>query len=118
VDQDRLNIARGEAKKLNVTTAQEEEFAGDIAVTVEGLPEGVEVLPATEVKPEKGPPLDEGPKYRFRPKTETASILLMARADAQVTEMPRFVRVVCRPVVRGVVGAPVLVKELPLMVIR
>ena len=118
VDQDRLNIARGEAKKLNVTTAQEEEFAGDIAVTVEGLPEGVEVLPATEVKPEKGPPLDEGPKYRFRPKTETASILLMARADAPVTEMPRFIRVVCRPVVRGVVGAPVLVKELPLMVVR
>ncbi len=118
VDQDRLNIARGAAKKLNVTTAQEEEYAGDIAVTVEGLPEGVEVVPATEVKPEKGPPLDEGPKYRFRPKTETASLLLMARTDAPVTEMPRFIRVVCRPVVRGVVGAPVLVKELPLMVVR
>jgi hypothetical protein len=118
VDQDRVNIARGEAKKLNVTTAQEEEFGGEVAVTVEGLPAGVEILPATEVKPEKGPPLDEGPKYRFRPKTETASILLLARGDAPVTEMPRFIRVVCRPVVRGVVGAPVLVKELPLMVVK
>jgi hypothetical protein len=118
VDADRLNIARGEAKKLNVTTAQEEEFSGDIAVAVEGLPDGVDIVPATEVKPEKGPPLDEGHKTWFRPKAETASILLMARADAPLTGMPKFVRVVCRPVVRGVVGAPVLVKELPLMVVK
>ena len=118
VKEDHVNLVPGEATKLNVVTGQEEGFTGDIAIAVEGLPPGVSAFPATEVKPDKGPPLDEGYKDRFVPKKETASIILVASVDAAATSSPQFVRVVVHPVINGVLGSPLAAKEIPLMITK
>jgi hypothetical protein len=114
--EDRLNLKQGQARKLTVTTAQEEGFEHDIAVTLEGLPEGVQLLPGTQVEPDKGPPLDEGEKDRFVPKTEKAILMLLAEASAPATSMPRLVQVSARVVIDGKVGPRLAVKRIPVMV--
>ena len=114
--EDRLNLKPGQARKLTVATAQEEGFEHDIAITLEGLPEGVQLLPGTQVEPDKGPPLDEGEKDRFVPKTEKAILMLLAEASAPATSMPRSVQVSARVVVGGKVGPRLAVKRIPLMV--
>jgi hypothetical protein len=117
VTEDRVNLKAGGAKKLTLTADQEEGYNGDIAFAVENLPAGVEALAAVEVKPDIHPPLDEGFKERFLPKSQTAAILLVAGADARVMKTPQLVRVTARPVVGGELGAPTLVGEIPLMVV-
>ena len=77
----------------------------------------MEALPGTEPEPEKGINPDEGPKERFVPKSQKATVLLVAREDAPATAMPRMIRIVARPVVGGSLGPPQLVREVPLMVI-
>jgi hypothetical protein len=118
VKEDHVNLVPGEATKLNVVTGQEEGFTGDIAITVEGLPSGVSAFPGTEVKPDKGPPLDEGYKERFVPKKETASIILAASVDAAATSSPQFIRVVVHPVINAAMGSPLAAKEIPLMITK
>ena len=117
VAEEQLNIVRGEARKLNVTTDQEEGYQGEVAVVVEGLPEGVSALPGTEVKAEGGPPLDEGEKEKFVPPSQTATVILAAAESAPLSVEPQFIRVVARPVVGGKLGKPLHVAELPLMVV-
>ncbi len=112
-----VNLVRGEAKKLNVTTDQEEGYQGEVAVVVENLPEGVSSLPGTEVKPVGGPPLDEGEKEKYVPPSQTATVILAAAESAPLSVEPRFIRVVARPVVGGKLGKPLRVAELPLMVV-
>jgi hypothetical protein len=116
VQEDHLNLRAGEVKKLNVTTAQEEGYQGEIAVTVEELPAGVTATPGTEVKPDQGSNPDEGNKERFVPKKEVVTILIMASPDAHVTPTPRLVRVIARPVIDGALGHQVVAKEIPMMV--
>ncbi len=116
--EDRINVVRGEARKLTLTTGQEEGFGGDIALTVENLPPGVEALPGTEVETDRGINPDEGPKDKFLAKTQKATILLMASKDAALTSSPRFLRVKARPVVDGKPGMPIPVAEIPLMVVE
>src|SRR5262249_61110765 len=115
VREDHINLTPGQAKKLNVMTVQEEGFKGDIVIYVEGLPPGVTSLPGTEVKPDKGTPLDEGYKERFAPKAEAVSILLVAD-EAAATPSPQVIRVLGRPIINGVLGPPLSAKEIPLMI--
>ncbi|MBM3800856.1 MAG: hypothetical protein FJW26_00945 [Acidimicrobiia bacterium] len=115
---DHVNLVQGEARKLAVTTAQEEGFAGDIALALEGLPPGVEAFPATEVKPDKGPPLDEGYKERFLPKTDSATIILAAADNASVTTVPKSIRITARPIVGGQPGSLLVVRDILLMVVK
>ena len=117
VEQEQINLERGGAKKLTVTTDQEEGFGGEIALKVEGLPPGVDAVTGTEVDPDRGPPLDEGHKKRFVPKSQTAVIMLVASEDAPLTRWPKFIRVVARPVVDGKIGPPLPLEEIPLMVV-
>jgi len=118
ISADRLNLVKGGSKKLNVTTGQEEGYADEVAISVEGLPEGVTALPGTEVKPDRGINPDEGPKERFLAKTETATILLTVGGNAPVTERPRLITIVARPVVKGVLGLPLRSTDVPLMVVQ
>ena len=116
--QDRVNLKRGSARKLTLITEQEEGFDGEIALSVENLPEGVDAYPGTDVEPDRGPPLDEGYKERFVPKTQKATLMLFARADALLTRMPQFVRLRARPVIGGQPGELLKVREVPLMVVE
>jgi hypothetical protein len=113
----RLNIVPGEAKKLLVLTDQEEGFDGQVAVSIEGLPQGVEAFPATEVEPERAHPLDAGKKERFRPAQQVATIVVAAAADAPRTRLPKVIRVKARPVVNGAPGPVLPVQTIPVMVV-
>lgn len=117
VQQDRLNLVPGEAGKLTVTTGQEEGFAGQILLRVEGLPPGVEVLPGTDYRPETPPHLDQGPRERYMPQQGATSIMVVAAEDAPATRMPSILRIRARPVVSGKVGPLLPVGKVHLMVL-
>jgi hypothetical protein len=112
-----LNLVRGEAKKVIVLTEEEEGFDGQIALNFEGLPPGVEVVPATEVEPERARPLDVSKKDRYRPGQQVATILLIAAPDAPVTRLPYMAILKARPVVNGRAGPALPVQVLPVMVV-
>jgi hypothetical protein len=116
---DRINLVAGTAKKLTVRTSLEEGFAGTVVATLEGLPPGVEVLPASETAPDDTPRLDQGDKRRFLPQTSTTTLVLIARHDSPITRVPHFVRAVVTPVYPdGSMGKSFSVQPVPLMVTR
>ena len=116
--EDRINLFAGQAGKLTLVTQQEEGFAGEIAISVEGLPEGVSAFTGTEVEEKKHPGDASVKQESFVSKTQKATIILMAAADAPATVMPEMIRLRARPVVTGNPGQLLPVGEIPLMVIR
>jgi hypothetical protein len=114
---DRINLIAGQAAELGLTSELEEGFAGGVAFTVENLPPGVQAVPGAEVEPEHVPLPDEGRKERYRPKSQRATVMLLARANAPLTRMPHIIRIIANPVANGLIGAPLPVGEFPLMVI-
>ena len=117
-DTDRLNLVAGQASKIAVTTDQEEGFSGDIALVLEGLPEGVEFFPGTEVKAYQGPVPEDGLRPRFAPTSESVIIVLLAGADAPATPLPVKLRLLARPISDDGPGPGLLIKEIPTMVVR
>ena len=116
--EDRLNLVVGEAKKLTVVTEQEERFDGEIAVLVENLPPGVQALPAAERESHQGVPFEKVHSQRFVPERNQVSLLFFASPDAPITLRPHFTRVRVLPVVHGLPGSPLMVREIPVMVIK
>ena len=116
--QDRVNLVAGEARKLTVTTGQEEGFDGEVVIGVEGLPRGVEALTGAKVE-DDGPLADPSVRERsFVPKTQKATIILLAKADAPATSMPKVVRFKARPIVNGKPGTEISIGKMVLMVLR
>lgn len=115
---DRLNLIPGVTTKLVVTTEREEGFEGDLALSVENLPSGIQVLPGNELQPDRPPVFDEGEKDRFLPKSQRATILLVVSPEAPATGQLQMVRVIARPVVQGELGPPLLVGEIPAIVVQ
>jgi hypothetical protein len=116
---DRINISPGVPKKLRVSINVEEGLPDSFMVTMEGLPPGVQVLPASQTDPDATPPLDEGDKYRFLPKTSYAMIMLAARGDCPVTPMPVMTRLVVTTVQPdGTISRPLAVQPVPLVVVK
>ena len=101
IELDRVNLYPGEAKKVNVIVSREEGFAGDLAVSVDNLPEGVEVLPGADMGPELGLPQDQGRKEVFAGEDQVVTLLLAVRPDAPPTAAPRWLRCHLRPVNPG-----------------
>lgn len=118
VQQDRLNLVPGEAGKLTVTTGQEEGFAGQILLQVEGLPPGVQALPATDFRPDTPPHLDQGPKERYMPQQSATSVMIVAAEAAPATRMPSILHIRARPVVSGKMGPLLPVGKVHLMVLE
>ena len=116
IAEDHLNLNPGEVKKISIITDQEEGFDGYIGLAAEGLPQGVRTMMATEVVPEKPPPLNDGKKHRYVAKNHVATLLVVADADAPATMMPSKVKIKATPVRAGRMGNPVEVKELLVMV--
>lgn len=117
-DTDRLNLVAGQARKITVTTDQEEGYSGDIALVLDGLPEGVEFYPGTEVKAYQGPVPEDGFKTRFAPRSESVTIVVLAGADAPATSLPVKLRLLARPISDDGPGPGLLIKEIPTMVVR
>ncbi len=118
VQEDAANLVPGEASKLTIITDQEEGFGGEVVLKIEGLPRGVEALAGADVEPDTAPPFPEVHKERFVPKSKKTTIVLVTAADAPATEMPAVARVIAWPVVGGKLGAPLKVKDLPVMVLK
>ena len=118
----RINLMAGQARKLTLILDHEEGFftpSNQIAVTVDGLPEGVELFPATSRYQGPGqpdPPEILGPTNHL-PTSEKVAVVLHAREDASVTMLPAWITVNARPLVGGIPGAKLTVKRIPLMVL-
>ncbi|MBM3739940.1 MAG: hypothetical protein FJW39_29625 [Acidobacteria bacterium] len=115
--EDRVNLEAGLSKPLTVRVDREEGFKGFVSISVEGLPAGVTAVPGLENPVEQPPLPNAGRRERYYPVPQTATVILSAAPDAAPGESPVLARVVVRPVVDGVIGDPVLSKELPVMVV-
>ncbi len=118
---DHINLRSGETRKLSVVTEPEEGFDGEIALTLENLPAGVQALAAatTTVNPrllETGNGRGAMHKERFFPPRHLATIVLVAGRDAPPTPMPQRVRLTARPIVDGKIGKALAVQEILLMI--
>ncbi len=117
VTEDHINLAAGGSRPLTVTIDREEGFSGYVTVAVEGLPVGVTAVAALDNPIEK-PPLPNGGKLeRYIAKDQRTALMLVAAADAPLTEIPARARVVVRVVGKGAGLHPVAVKEIPIMVV-
>jgi hypothetical protein len=117
VAEDHVNLEVGSSLPLNVGIDREEGFSGYITVGVEGLPTGVTAVAALENPAEK-PPLPNGGRLeRYVAKEQRTSVMLVAAADAPLSDMPATVRVVVRVVSSGRTQEPIAVKEIPLMIV-
>lgn len=101
IELDKVNLHPGEAKKVNVIISREEGFSGELAVSVDNLPEGVQVLPGADMGPELGLPQDQGRKEYFAGEDQVVTLLLVVRPDAPPTSIPRWIRFNLRPVQPG-----------------
>jgi hypothetical protein len=118
IKEDRINLTPGEAKKLTITANQEEGFDGQIAVMVDDLPAGVQVVAAAEVEPDRGPSFAKLHPERFLPKSQKITLVMIASEDAPITALPRFVNVKARPIVNGKLGTLFPVRTIPVMVVK
>ena len=117
IDEDRLNLAPGEAKTVRVAFDREEDFRGAVAVSAESLPAGVSVVAGADYEPEKDSPPARANRERYVPRNERAVVVFTASPDAPPTRAPQVVRLVVRPVVDGKTGAILATREIPVVVI-
>ncbi|MEZ5401295.1 MAG: hypothetical protein R2729_16615 [Bryobacteraceae bacterium] len=117
-DADCLNLTAGKAQKLSIVTDQEEGFDGYVVLSMEGLPAGVHAVPATEVEPDTPPATSTGKRERFVSKSQKATLVLLPAKDAPPSPAPVLASVWAQPVVKGELGKKILVKEIPVMVVK
>ncbi|MBM3740903.1 MAG: hypothetical protein FJW39_34600 [Acidobacteria bacterium] len=118
VNLDCLNLEAGKAQKVSIITDQEEGFDGYVIVSMEGLPEGVRAVTATEVDPDSPPQPVMSKRERFVTKNQKATLVLAPDSSAPATRAPVIGRIYAQPVVKGELGTRFLVKEIPIMVVK
>ena len=117
-DGDHINVVRGRAHRLSLTTSYEEGFTGEVSFSFIGLPDGVTALPAAEFHDDRAPTDIDENSEALVPKIQKATIVLLADTNAPLTSMPKIVQIHCRPIVGGRPGPTLLVREIPLMVVK
>ena len=118
IAEEQVNLMAGEATKVSVDTDQEEGFDGQIALTADGLPQGVRVITGTELQPHVPPPYNPGKIERFKPESQKATLLFVTDPGAAPTSRPVEARITAQPVIKGKLGQPVLVKKILLTVVH
>ena len=113
----RVNLGRGGSVRLDVDVHREEGYRDDLALDVLDLPPGVRILPADRVLPDTGPPFPAVEKERFVATMHSLSVLVVVDDDAAPTPRPQRARVVVRPLLNGKAGTPIVVQELPVMIL-
>ena len=120
-----VSVPLGKSAKLSVVTEREEGFIGEVALTVENLPEGVRAYPAIADEPDVS--LTGGvyeqrgvvEKERYRPKRQVNSILLIAdQTEAATTTEPQLIRLTATPILNNISGKTFPIQEIPLMVVK
>ena len=127
---DRINLVPGQAKEFVVIHEKEEGFEGQIAIGVDDLPPGVELLPGSQAAWARKwlvgvfyrPPPGKGSQMmspaHHRTEREVTTLVLVAHAEAAPTRLPHFVRVHARPMVAGKPGPRILARRFPVMVVN
>ena len=124
---DRMNLPPGETRPLTLLCEKEEGFEGDLAITAEGLPPGVDMLPSSPASwtdallrgmQYRPVGVDLVPQDHHRPRREVLTLLISARPDAPPTRLPKSVRFTAWPIVQGRRGKPIPAGEFPLTVIE
>jgi hypothetical protein len=118
IELNRLNIRREEPKKIVLVASYEEGFTGDLAFTFEGLPQDVRAYPATQFNEGRAPLEVTQNAEIVAPKRQKSTVVLIAGAEAPLTSEPRLIRLYCQPISNGKLGAKLLVREIPLMVVE
>jgi hypothetical protein len=117
VNEDHINLEAGTSSPLTVLVEREEDFAGYVAIDVEGLPAGVTALPALENPIEK-PPLPNGGRLeRYTPREQRMAVMLVAAADAPPGDAPSSARVAVRILKEGRLLEPIGICEIPVIVV-
>ena len=117
IDTDVVNLTPGEAKTIRVMFDREEDYRGAISIAVDSLPPGVSASVGADYEPDSDPPSTEGKRERYTPRTERAVIILSAAPGTPPLALPHEVRVTTRPLVDGKLGAEIMKKMLPVMVV-
>jgi hypothetical protein len=91
-----VNLLPGTRQRLTLSVPRKEDYAGTVALSVEGLPPGVRAFVGSN----------------------SSTIDLVAEASAPGTTMPQVVRISGLPSVGEKAGSAFLVTEIPVMVVR
>ena len=124
---DRINLQVGQVKEIVVVCEKEEGFEGEVALTVDNLPPGVQAWVSTAASWTET--LMRGIQYRplevevmtsrhHRPERNATTLLLWAGPDAPITGVPRFLHFMARPIVSGKAGPTALAGRIPFLVIH
>ena len=116
--EEQINLMAGEVTKVSIDTDQEEGFDGQIALTVEGLPDGVRAVMGTELQPQVPPPYNPGKVERFKPESQRATFLFMTDRGTAATSKPVEARIMAQPVMKARLGRPILVKKILFTVVQ
>ncbi len=117
IAEDHINLEAGSSHPVTVNVDREEGFGGYVTVAVEGLPAGVTAVAALHNPAEK-PPLPNGGKLeRYIAKEQRTALMLVAAADAPISEAPTRARVVVRVIGKDPLAEPIVTKEIPIMVV-
>jgi hypothetical protein len=114
----RINLVRGEPKKLVLVASYEEGFTGDLSFFFTGLPEGVQAFPAVHFNEGRAPlEVTQNPDI-IAAKEQRTAIVLLASAETALTHEPRTVQLRCQAIANGKLGANLLVREFPVMIVE
>jgi hypothetical protein len=91
-----VNLLPGARKRLTLSAPGKEDYAGTVALSVEGLPQGVKAFVGAN----------------------NSTIELVAEANAPCGPLPQVVRILGLPVVGEKAGSPFPVAEVPVMVVK
>ena len=86
--EEQINLMAGEVTKVSIDTDQEEGFDGQIALTVEGLPEGVRAIMGTELQPQVPPPYNPGQGGAVQTGKPEGDLPVRDRARGPATSKP------------------------------
>ncbi len=124
---DRINLEAGQAKEMVVVCEKEEGFQGNVLLTVDNLPPGVQAWVSTAAGWTET--LMRGIQYRplgvevaspdhHRPQRSATTVVVWASPDTPITGSPRFLQLMARPVVDGRVGPALPAGRIPFLAVR
>lgn len=124
---DRINLEAGQAREMVVVCEKEEGFQGNVLLTVDNLPPGVQAWVSTAAGWTET--LMRGIQYRplgvevvsprhHRPQRSATTLVFWASPDAPITDAPRFLELKARPVVDGRVGPALPAGRIPFLAVR
>ena len=122
--EDAINIKAGTTKKLLAVVENEEGFDGTFALSIEGLPPGVDLLSSNEDPPDVSftgqvyEARGTSHKFRYRPPRKAFPLLLRAAADAPHTKgLPELSTLTLWPQQKGNLLEPISGYQVHVMVI-